>query len=245
MLLKIEPATIHLWVVDLERARDARLLESYRTLLDTEETERWQRFSFEEHRHQYLVSHALVRSSLSRYAPIDPAGWRFVANRSGRPEIAGEQFAWLRFNLSHTTGMAVVAVAADLDVGVDIEDCSRPGRALAAASTFFAPAEATELENLSVERREARFFEIWTLKEAYLKARGAGLSLSLTQFAFQFDAGLPPRIAFGPQIADDPAAWQFVQIWLSPRHVTAVATRRPRHTPLALQCRLTVPLADE
>ncbi len=244
-LLTLSPDEVHFWVVEPEGVTEPRLLEAYRALLDEGERERHLRFRFEKHRHQYLVSHALVRTTLSRYAPMAPEAWRFVTNAYGRPEVAGEGLPPLRFNLSHTDGMAVCAVALGVDVGADVEDALRPGQTVELADSFFAPAEVAALRALPVERQRERFFELWTLKEAYIKARGAGLSLPLDQFAFHLEPGRLPRISFDPRMEDEPEAWKFVPLRFSERHPAAVAVRRDRGLPLRVRCQRTVPLAGE
>lgn len=239
------PDEVHLWVVEPERVTDPGLLSAYHTLLNAEERERHSRFRFEKHRQQFLVSHALVRVTLSRYAPVPPASWRFSTNAYGRPEISGEGLPRLRFNLSHTDGMAVCAVALDMEVGADVEHSGRPGQTVELADSFFASSEVKALRALPPERQRERFFDYWTLKESYIKARGAGLSLPLDQFAFHLEPGKPPRISFDARLADDPESWQFVQIRLSAEHPAAVAVRRTRGLPFTVRCQRTVPLAGE
>jgi 4'-phosphopantetheinyl transferase len=240
--LSLRPDEVHCWGVELDRVTEPRLLAAYQTLLDEGERVRWQRFRFEKHRHQFLVSHALVRVTLSRYAPVPPAAWRFVMNAYGRPEIVGAP-SWLRFNLSHTDGMAICAVALDTEVGADVEDSERSGQTVEIAESFFAPSEVAALRALPAERQRERFFDYWTLKEAYIKARGAGLSLPLDQFAFHLEPGRSPRISFDPRMVDDPESWLFVQLRFSERHPAAVAVRRARGLPLTVRCQRTVPLA--
>jgi len=239
------PDEVHLWVVEPERVLEPRLLSAYLGLLDAGERERHQRFRFEKHRHQFLVSHALVRVTLSRYAPVAPEAWRFVTNAYGRPEPVGEGLPRLRFNLSHTDGMAVCAVVLDADVGADVEFSDRPGQTVELADSFFAPAEVAALKALPPERQRERFFELWTLKESYIKARGAGLSLPLEQFAFHLEPGQPPRVSFDARLGDEPEAWQFVRLKLSAEHPGAVAVRRARGLPLRVRCQRTVPLAED
>jgi 4'-phosphopantetheinyl transferase len=244
-LLPPRPDEVHLWVVEPECVSEPRLLSAYLRLLDAGERERHQRFRFEKHRHQFLVSHALVRVTLSRYASVPPEAWRFVTNAYGRPELVGEGLPRLRFNLSHTDGMAVCAVALDMEVGADVEYAERPGQTVELADSFFAPVEAAALRALPPERQRERFFELCTLKEAYIKARGAGLSLPLEQFAFHLEPGRPPRVTFDARLGDEPESWQFVRLRLSAAHPVAVAVRRARGLPLRVRCQRTVPLAGD
>jgi len=240
------PDEVHLWVVEPEAVTEPRLLAAYLALLGTDERERHQRFRFEKHRHQFLVSHALVRVTLSRYAPVPAQDWRFSTNAYGRPEVlAREGLPPLRFNLSHTDGMAVCAVALGVDVGADVEHSARPGQTVELAESFFAPPEVRALRALPAERQRERFFDYWTLKESYIKARGAGLSLPLDQFAFHLEPGRPPGISFDPRMEDSPEAWQFVQVRLGAEHPAAVAVRRARGLPLTVRCQRTVPLGDD
>nr|ASV46851.1 4-phosphopantetheinyl transferase [uncultured bacterium] len=241
-LLELRPDEVHVWIVEPERINERHLLDAYWGLLDAQERERKQRFRFERHQRQYLVSHALVRLTLSRYAPVAPTAWTFQTNQYGRPQVQGE-WARLRFNLSHTDGMALVAVGWDSELGADVEDAERSGDTVEIAGHYFAASEVAALRALPPERQRERFFEYWTLKEAYIKARGAGLSLPLDQFAFHLEPGQPPRISFDPRMQDEPEAWRFVQLRPSARHLAAVGVRRPRGQPLTLRWQFTVPLS--
>jgi 4'-phosphopantetheinyl transferase len=244
-LLTLPPGEVHVWIVEPERITDPGLQASYRDLLDAPEREKQQRFHFERHRLQYLVSHALVRLTLSRYAPVPPEAWSFAANTYGRPEIRGEEKPWLRFNLSHTDGMALCAVARDVDVGADVEDAERRGETVGIADSFFAPAEVAALRALPEHAQRERFFDYWTLKEAYIKARGMGLSLPLDQFAFGLEAGRPARISFDPRLVDEPSHWQFVRFRPSTRHAAALAVRLPADASLSVRFQRTVPLQGD
>jgi 4'-phosphopantetheinyl transferase len=241
-LLELRPDEVHVWIVEPERINEHSLLDAYWGLLDAHERERKQRFRFERHQRQYLVSHALVRLTLSRYAPVAPTAWTFQTNPYGRPQVQGE-WARLRFNLSHTDGMALVAVCWDSELGADVEDAERSGDTVEIADHYFAPSEVAALRALPPERQKERFFEYWTLKESYIKARGAGLSLPLDQFAFHLEPGQAPRISFDPRMKDEPEAWQFMQLRPSSRHLAAVGVRRPRGQPLTVRWQFTVPLS--
>jgi 4'-phosphopantetheinyl transferase len=242
--MALPPDEVHVWIVEPERIEDPRLLEAYLGLLSPEERDKQRRFHFERHRRQYLVSHALVRLTLSRYAPVRPEAWSFVTNEYGCPRVEGGGLG-LRFNLSHTDGMAMVAVANNAEVGVDVENTGRPGETVALADRFFAPSEVVALRALEVGRQRERFFEYWTLKEAYIKARGMGLSIPLDQFAFELQPGQPPRISFDPRLVDEPDGWQFAQLRPSARHQAAVAARRSRSLALEVRCWRTVPMHQD
>jgi 4'-phosphopantetheinyl transferase len=244
-LLELRPEEVHVWIVEPERIDDPRLLEAYWGLLDGREREKQRRFRFERHQRQYLVSHALVRLTLSRYAPVAPGAWAFATNAYGRPEVQGEWGTRLRFNLSHTDGMALVAVGTGAELGADVEDAEREGETVDIADHYFAASEVAALRALPPERQRGRFFEYWTLKESYIKARGAGLSLPLDQFAFHLEPGQAPRISFDPRMRDEPEAWQFVQLRPSARHQAAVAVRRARGQPLTVRWQFTVPLSAD
>jgi 4'-phosphopantetheinyl transferase len=227
------------------------LLRTYRALLSPDEIARNQRFVFPKGRHEHLMTRALVRTILSAYRPaVDPRAWQFVANPYGRPEIARPTAQpVLRFNVSHTDGLIVCLLAADREIGVDVEDTTRANIGLVEiADRYFSPAEVAALGALPEAARPDRFFDYWTLKESYIKARGLGLRLPLDQFSFHLGThhqgtGEPIRISFGPGIDDDPATWQFSLGRLSARHRLAIAIRRQLdEADLAIRIRSIVPL---
>lgn len=249
---------VHIWYVEYEDLCDPVLLARYRELMTPDERERHGRFVFDRDRHQFLVTRALVRTTLSRYAPVAPPQWRFVANAYGRPEIACAETAraaglpaWpgprLWFNLSNTRGLIACAVTARYDeVGVDVEHLDRDSRTIDIADRFFSPREVTALRAVPAARRQERFFVYWTLKEAYIKARGMGLSIPLEQFSFDVDGGDDIRIAFEPELGDSPQAWRFGLFAVARRYLLAAAVRARSPSPsnvrfAAARC---VPLAD-
>jgi 4'-phosphopantetheinyl transferase len=216
---------VHLWYVLSDEVRDSRTLERYAALMTPEEHARHDRFVFAKDRHQFLVTRGVIRTLVARYLAIDPSTCEFEADRYGRPSLSRPSGAGLAFNISHTTGLVACALAREPEIGVDTEDASRPiDREL--ARRFFSPAEADALDALPEPARATRFFEYWTLKEAYIKARGMGMSLPLDGFSMTIGAGHAPSILFAPTIDDDPGSWQFAQFRPTPRHHLAVAVRR-------------------
>ena len=210
----------HLWV-----ARPAELEASAEALalMAPDESVRQKRFIFPEHRHEYLATRVLVRRVLGSYLGVPPASLRFVHNTHGRPELAEPRSA-LRFNLSNTPGLVVCLVSAHHEVGVDTELGTRAESILDIATTVFAERELRELLALEGEVRALRAVTLWTLKEAYIKARGMGLALPLDKFAFRFDGAV--HIEIDPALGDDAARWQFQTLTLGP-HLVSTAIARP------------------
>jgi len=232
---------VDVWFVFSDEVRDPRLLAQFAAIMTPEEHARHDRFVFARDRHQFLVTRGVVRTLLAQYLNIAPAECAFDANQYGRPSLRGDAAATLGFNLSHTHGLVACAIAAVPEIGVDVEHVDRT-TSLDLARRFFSPSEADALDALPPAERPSRFFDYWTLKEAYIKARGLGLSLPLDGFSMQLEAGGPPRIRFTGSIDAAPESWQFAQFDPSPRHRLALAVRR--HGPdLAIRLRELVPSA--
>jgi 4'-phosphopantetheinyl transferase len=218
---------VHVDVLATDDADAISRLSSYAQLLTDDERARMARLVFDRDRDAFLMTRALVRTMLSRYAPVAPAEWRFIATEYGRPEILDRpaDLPDLRFNISHTRGMIACAVTIGREVGIDIEDINR-GLTHDVAGRFFADAEVDDLHALPEHEQARVFFDYWTLKEAYIKARGFGLALPLGDFAFKLNPPHAPAISFAPALQDEPASWQFVQDWPTPEHRFALAVRR-------------------
>jgi 4'-phosphopantetheinyl transferase len=214
---------VDVYLTSPELVTDDAILIEFESVLSEEEVSRWHRFAFPAHRHAFLVSHAFLRFVLSRHADVPPASWRFVANPYGRPEIAGPDVAnGLRFNLSHTDGLIAVAVARERAVGVDVENVDREIPQKVADSMFTAD-ELGALNRLPDELKRERFFVLWTLKEAYSKARGIGLSLPFREFSFDLSAAPPIEVALAASPQSDLGRWLFELYKPSPIHCLALA----------------------
>ncbi len=241
----LDRTTAHLWYVFPDTLRDSALLAAYHRLMTPEEQAQQQRYRFEKGRHEYLITRALVRTVLSRYVTIDPSLWRFDKNKYGKPAIASPKVVLpLSFNLSNTTGLIVCLVALEREVGVDVENMTRPGETVEIAEQFFSPTEVSALRTLPPISQRSRFFEYWTLKEAYIKARGMGLALPLEQFSFHLEKGQPVRISFDPRLQDNSDSWQFAQFQPTSHHQVAAAIRRGNDTNLAIHLHYTIPLVS-
>jgi 4'-phosphopantetheinyl transferase len=218
--------TVDLWVADAS-ALDPGLLARLATLLTAEETARGARFVRAADRAAFILTRALIRTRLSLYGPTAPADWRFVSNAHQCPFVAADQAGvpWLSFNVSHTEGLVALAVTRGHRVGVDVESVARTVLE-AVPERHFAPDEVRDLRARPAADQPRLFFDYWTLKEAYIKARGMGLALPLDQFAFNLHGDAPPTIRFAPGFDDDPARWQFRQLWPTATHRLALAVER-------------------
>jgi 4'-phosphopantetheinyl transferase len=141
--------------------------------------------------------------------------------------------------------MVVCLVARQREVGVDVEDRERRGRLLDVADRYFSPTEVRALRALPAEERLERFFVYWTLKESYIKARGMGLAIPLSQFSFHVDE--PTRgiyISFDPRLDDDPLRWQFTMMSHGRAHRIAACVSRTGHEHVRFVVREGVPSAE-
>ena len=241
--LLLPPEEIHLWLAFYDEITDERLLSDYRSLLNSAEKEQQVRFYFAKDRLRYLITRALVRTVMSRYVPIDPRDWVFSTNAYGCPEIANAQGreAFLSFNISHTESLIVLGVTTRRALGVDVENFRAREVSIEIADRYFAPAEVAALNNVPPQQQQYRFFEYWTFKESYIKARRMGLSLPLDKFSFHYPHDRALEIAIDAELADDAARWQFWQFQPRPEYLVAICAERIPDQPPRLVVHQTVP----
>lgn len=206
---------VQVWTLRVD-ALDEAAVAPWCALLDATEIARADRFILRRHHIQYVAAHALARAALSTVAAVPPAAWRFASDVQedglGKPVALHDGTpAPLAFSLSHTEGLVGVAVwpGAGLPLGFDTEPLVRPQTlAMADADRYFHPEEVTWLHTLPPDRQGEGLLRLWTLKEAFIKAIGKGLSQDLSEF--WFDRGRP-CIRFTPALAEPAAAWHFEQ----------------------------------
>lgn len=232
---------VEVWTVQTDDPALAARMPSFESLLTSDEAARAGRFLQSADRDRFVIGRALARTMLSRFAPQPPKQWVFVIDERGRPHLASEHASGnLRFNLTHTDGLVACAVTVGREVGVDVERVTRRLTHEHIPERFFSPREVRDLRALPEVEQDAAFFDYWTLKESYIKARGLGLALPLGQFSFVRTPDAAPGIEFAPELDDDPASWQFRQYWPTPQHRMAVAVRRSGHD-LPVTVRSTLP----
>jgi 4'-phosphopantetheinyl transferase len=240
------PGQTFVWYAQVDSIVETALLAEYKLLLDEEERSRHDALHFDDDRHLYLVAHALLRTSLSRCADVRPEAWAFRQEEFGRPEIAGDghRSDRIRFNLSHTRGLAACAITRNVDIGIDVECLDRRVDTEAIAPRYFSHIETEQLAELSDAERKIRFLEYWTLKESYVKARGDGLSFPLDSFYFQSDNDGKWQITFVDG-HDAPDEWQFACLRPTENHVMSIAIHHADDAAYEISVDEFVPLAAE
>jgi len=185
--LKLGSNDIHIWISRANRIRQTDLLKRYRDLLTRDELLKQNNYVCAKKRHGALITRAFVRDLLSRYVNIPPHLWQFKQNSHGKPEVINPPLP-LRFNISHTDDVIICAVTLNDDIGCDVEMIHRSCAFLSIAEINFSPEEFSDLLKVPEKEQRSRFFDYWTLKEAYIKTCGTGFSLPLTEFSFQIGA---------------------------------------------------------
>jgi 4'-phosphopantetheinyl transferase len=172
---------VHSWCasLDVPAETSVRLHAS----LTPEERDRSARFRFERDRQRFIVARGVLRDVLGRYLRIEPGQVRFVHNAFGKPDLSPEFGSRFTFNLSHSADLALIAIAVDSSVGIDLEHIETQPDYADIARHFFSAAEVDELNALPSHIYAEAFFSCWTKKEAYVKACGDGLAIPLKSFS--------------------------------------------------------------
>ncbi len=244
----MEPVSSHVWRARSERPEllvgridvwrlsldAARLEEALSSLSETrggvlapDELARASRFHFDRDRVRYVRCRTALRLLLARYLDIAPPHIRFTYTSSGKPELAADQnLRQLRFNVSHSDNMALIAVGVQNALGVDIERVRPDVKAAELSERFFSSSERAALRSLPETLRVAAFYACWARKEAFLKAIGEGLGFPLEDFSVSVHPEKQPRIE---EIKGDTNAgqhWTLLDVDAAPHFRSAVAIER-------------------
>jgi 4'-phosphopantetheinyl transferase len=230
---------VHLWRFKLDASEV--LLERAARLLTDDERERAARFRFDVHRDRFVAARAMLRVLLGAYLGAAPDAVRFAYEAHGKPGLASGE---LRFNASHSHDSALLGVTRGRELGVDLERIRADVRWDDVERQFFARAEQDALARYEGDLHPPAFFACWTRKEAYVKARGEGLSLPLDAF----DVDVAPsardvalRVPADPALA---ARWQLRAFSPWPDYAAAVAAEPP-WSPVLLEASLSAWLTGQ
>ena len=207
---------VHLWSLPLEPSSDAVAAEY--ALLSTDERARAERLVHAPARDRYVLARAGLRRVLAADLEVDPRTPVFSYSAHGKPYLEHSE---LSFNLSHSGDLAAYAVSRARDIGIDLEFLGRKVAWEQVAKRFYAQEEQAALEAVEEGDRDRTFFSIWTLKEAYLKAQGTGISVPLDGFAV-LSAGAESVLLRQDGESDAQQRWKLVAVELDGGYVAAI-----------------------
>ena len=190
-------------------------------LLSSEEQERALRFRPERSRNDFVLTRGTLRLLLAQYLDISPQKIRFRYEEHGKPILEGE--GNLCFNVSHTDGLALMAFVRQRALGVDVENLGREIEAERLAERFFSERERQALRHLTGHELHAAFFRCWTRKEAYIKAKGHGLSMPLHQFDVSIEPGDRDALLATRPDPVEARRWTICDVPIGPGYAAAVA----------------------
>ncbi|MDT5062756.1 MAG: 4-phosphopantetheinyl transferase [Acidobacteriota bacterium] len=216
---------VHVWRASLPRTTTKPpQLQSLYTLLSPDEVSRAERFHFERDRASFIVARGMLRTILAVYLKLHPAQLQFRYNAYGKPALDGDEASsGLRFNLAHSHELALYAVTRNREIGIDVEYIRADFAGDEIAERFFSSTEIATLRKLSLEQRTEAFFNCWTRKEAYIKARGEGLSFPLDRFDVSLIPGEEPLTLNVHQASSETARWTLQSLMPEDGYVAAMA----------------------
>ncbi|WP_347332219.1 4'-phosphopantetheinyl transferase family protein [Marinimicrobium locisalis] len=237
---------VHLWLVDQRTVDLEQQRGAYRAWLSDEEHQRVDAFSRRALQDSQLITRAALRASLSQYSDsVPPKAWQFERSARGKPRLSDQSpMNELSFNLSHSGDWLAIGVTVDNDIGVDLQHRQHQASLCELAQRFFSAEEAETLASLPEARQAEHFFRLWTLKEAYLKARGLGIANGLDKARFHIDNNGLISAEFDSALEDDPSRWQFHHYELDDDYCLSLALRQPRAQDASTQFYKLIPGKD-
>ena len=216
--LDLRPHQVDIWRVFLDLPPVT--VKSFESTLSEGESQRAARFHFPADRDRYIIAHGCLRDILSRYLQNKPSQLNFSKNSYGKPVLENHT---LDFNLSHSKAFALIIVAQGCKVGIDVECIRSNMEHEKIANRFFSSSEVTELMALPVEQKITGFFNCWTRKEAYIKARGLGLSLPLDSFDVTLSPNEPVHLRSAHPNPQEARCWTLISLEIDAGYVAAAA----------------------
>lgn len=225
----LKPGQMYLWTLATDDSAIAATASELAELLSTAERNEARRLRSTVSRQQFVIARALLKLSLSCHFPVPAGAWRFDRDRYRRPFIAAPAIptqVW--FSVSHTRGLIACLITTSAEAAVDIEKVEHNRDLVLVASEALSPAEQKALSSLSGTDWTARFFDHWTLKEAYAKARGLGLALTFSDIGFDLEEDNTIRAHFSSTAGENSSDWMFWNHQLPTQHSVSVAAKKCR-----------------
>jgi 4'-phosphopantetheinyl transferase len=218
LLATLGAGDVHLWLLDIATL-SPEMIAQHKSVLSAAELSRAQQFT--QRQQEVIAIRAWVRLCLARYTQTAPHALSIATEINGKPYLANSPLP-LQFNLSHSHGVAVLAVGLQHALGVDIESLARKRSQRAIAERYFHPQEIAQLKPLNYAEHSTLFFQLWTLKEAFFKATGEGISGGLENAAFSLCES-DIQVQFAAKLNTDASDWQFFQTFISADFCVALA----------------------
>jgi 4'-phosphopantetheinyl transferase len=217
---QLSVSSIHIWQFPLTISTAS--LDHFTAMLSEDERARAARFRFEKDTRHFTVARAMVRSILGSYLKIPGRNLRFVYSHHGKPALADDTTD-IRFSVSHSSDLGMLAVTRGREVGVDLETTRDNVEIDQLAIRYFSEHECAALREISNTQRLRAFFRCWTSKEAFLKAQGIGLSRSLGSFDVEVNPKLPARLLATRPNAEEAEHWSLHDVPTEENYASAVA----------------------
>ncbi len=214
------PSTVEVWCISW--TKHLAQIEDCRALLSTAERTKADAFHFERDRQRYVISHAALRSLLTQHVSLAPGDIMIRQNGWEKPQLEPPH-GGVHFNLSHSGDLALVAISPDYEVGVDVEQIKTLPDLATVATRFFSKSESNALFQLPAAEQTPAFFRIWTRKEAFLKARGNGLSLPLAEFDVSLESGCTSVLLATRFAQAEVTRWRVSDLPCAPEYAAALA----------------------
>jgi 4'-phosphopantetheinyl transferase len=217
---------VHVWQAELDLPIES--IEKLARSLSADELDRANRFRFEQHRHRFVASRGILRAILASYLNAAAAQIRFAYSPQGKPTLdtssqSALRYPTLSFNVTHSEGLALYAITLDRLIGIDIEYLPPPREVNELAKRFFLPREYDTICSFPPAQQQAVFLQIWTYKEAYLKATGEGLmGLKRVEVSFPASDTEAPATLTLHDASQSPLHWQTAQLHPHPDYVAAL-----------------------
>jgi 4'-phosphopantetheinyl transferase len=226
LLRTLNPGQVDLWTVSTGYSADSTPV-CLQSVLSNDEQKEARRFHQAKHQRQFVVARALLRRTLSRYFRVPAGDWRFARGLYNKPFLAGPYISPSpQFSLSHTDGLIACLITLSPEAAVDVEKVEYNDDLPLVARQVLSATELKTLSTLSRKEWTALFFEYWTLKEAYAKARGLGLGIKLSDITIERGLDNAIRAHFAPSVGDDSSTWAFWRRRLPSKHTLSVAAKQ-------------------
>jgi 4'-phosphopantetheinyl transferase len=217
---------VHIWQINLDQPDP--MVQEFTQVLSAHELVRAKRFYLEQDRRRFIVGRSQLRSILGRYLDCEPDYVQFCYGPNGKPALVSDAITHrntLHFNLSHSQGLALCALAWNWEVGIDLEYIRPLPTAKQLAQRFFSPEEYAFIQALPANEQPRAFFRLWTCKEAYLKAIGKGLPFLLKYVEVALTEGESAQLVGVPYDAQAGAPWFLQAFAPAPDYLAALAVK--------------------